>query len=178
MSTKPIAQRHASGAGTSGAAAGRSVRARSKGKAQPTAEARVGEDPFVSTRRMTPVPANDEPTAPWPAETARPEHPEHHEAAAMSALGEPIRRELVERLLDEPSSVGRLAENFPVSRAAISQHLKVLLDAGVVGYHKRGPLNIYSVRAEPLAQLESYVRELSHRARSRNARRSRWYEPA
>jgi len=171
MSTKPTAQLHAS----TPAPGPRPVRTRSKAKPKALAETRPVEDQFVRTRRMAPVAANDEPTAPWPAQDRA---CDRDEAAAMSALGEPIRRELVERLLEEPTSVGRLAEHFPVSRAAISQHLKVLLDAGVVGYHKRGPLNIYSVNAEPLVRLESYVHERCLRARARSTRRSRWYEPA
>lgn len=171
MSTNPTAQLDRTPDAASETALARPARAR--GKARGKAGARP--EPFVPARRLAPVAANDEPKGAWTAEAAR---AEPDEAAAMSALGEPIRRELVERLLEEPTSVGRLAEHFPVSRAAISQHLKVLLDAGVVGYHKRGPLNVYSVNAEPLIRLESYLHELSLRARARGARRRRWYEPA
>ena len=80
-------------------------------------------------------------------------------------LADPIRQALVERLVQQPCSVGRLAEGFPVSRAAISQHLKVLLDAKVVKYRKVGPRNIYSVDPEPLQRLGGYLQDLCLYAR-------------
>jgi len=85
--------------------------------------------------------------------------------AALVVLADPVRRAMVERLIDRPCSVGRLAAGFAISRAAISQHLKVLLRAGLVTYRKRGAHNIYSVNPEPLLRLNGYVQELSREAR-------------
>src|SRR5665213_1930769 len=51
---------------------------------------------------------------------------------AMAALGDPTRREIFERLAEAPSSVGALAARLPVSRPAVSQHLRVLKEAGLV----------------------------------------------
>ena len=50
----------------------------------------------------------------------------------LTALGDPTRRAIFERLADRPSAVGELARELPVSRPAVSQHLKVLKDAGLV----------------------------------------------
>ncbi len=86
-------------------------------------------------------------------------------ANAFVMLADPVRRAMVERLVNRPSSVGRLAAGFPISRAAISQHLKVLLRAGLVSYRKRGAHNIYTVNPEPLLRLQGYVQELSREAR-------------
>ncbi len=79
---------------------------------------------------------------------------------ALGALSDPVRRTMIERLAEQPCSVGRLASGFPISRAAVSQHLKVLLNAGLVGYRKRGALNVYSVNTEPLLRLRGYLKDL------------------
>lgn len=59
------------------------------------------------------------------------------------ALGDATRRDILERLRREPSSVGVLARDLPVSRPAVSQHLKVLHDAGLVGFTSSGTRNVY-----------------------------------
>ena len=64
---------------------------------------------------------------------------------AMTALGDPTRRAIFERLADGPSSVGTLAGDMPVSRPAVSQHLKVLKEAGLVGDRQEGTRRIYSL---------------------------------
>ncbi len=101
--------------------------------------------------------------------------------AALEVLADPVRRAMVERLVDRPSSVGRLASGFAISRAAISQHLKILLRAGLVTYLKRGAHNIYSVNPEPLQRLHGYVQELSREARwtaSQQGHQARAFEGA
>ena len=55
-----------------------------------------------------------------------------YEGEAFTALADPTRREIFERLARRPSAVGELASGLPVSRPAVSQHLKVLKDAGLV----------------------------------------------
>ena len=105
--------------------------------------------------------------------------PDQDPTVALVALADPVRLQLVKRLAEGPCSVRRLAEGFPVSRAAISQHLKVMLNLGVVAYCKHGPLNIYSLNPEPLKRLQSYLEDLSRTAvQSAEAwrRRASWFE--
>ena len=66
-----------------------------------------------------------------------------------TVLGDPTRRAIVERLADQPLAVGELAKDLPVSRPAVSQHLKVLKDAGLVTEHADGTRRIY--RLDPVA---------------------------
>ncbi len=63
----------------------------------------------------------------------------------MDALGDPTRRRVFERLAEGPASVGRLAEGMPVSRPAVSQHLRVLKDAGLVSDRQVGTRRIYAL---------------------------------
>ena len=64
-------------------------------------------------------------------------------ARSFAALGEPNRQWIVERLADAPASVGELAECLPISRPAVSQHLKALKEAGLVTDQAVGTLRIY-----------------------------------
>ncbi|MEP6815087.1 MAG: metalloregulator ArsR/SmtB family transcription factor [Marmoricola sp.] len=66
-----------------------------------------------------------------------------------AVLGDRTRRAIVESLAERPRAVGELAEKFPVSRPAVSQHLKVLKDAGLVTEHAAGTRRIY--RLDPIA---------------------------
>lgn len=68
-----------------------------------------------------------------------------------TALGDPTRRAIFERLADRPWAVGELAGTLPVSRPAVSQHLKVLKAAGLVTDRPVGNRRIYAVDAEGLA---------------------------
>jgi DNA-binding transcriptional ArsR family regulator len=65
-----------------------------------------------------------------------------------TALGDPTRRAIFERLADRPRAVGELAGEMPVSRPAVSQHLKVLKDAGLVVDRPAGTRRVYQVRPE------------------------------
>ena len=67
----------------------------------------------------------------------------------LDALGDPTRRAIVERLAERPWAVGELADGLPVSRPAVSQHLKVLKDAGLVTERAAGTRRIY--RLDPVA---------------------------
>ena len=80
--------------------------------------------------------------------------------AAFTALSDPTRRAIVEALRDTPSPVGRLAEHFPVSRPAISQHLKVLSDAGLVVADPRGTARIYRLNPSGWESLRGYLDRL------------------
>lgn len=84
-------------------------------------------------------------------------------AAALGpfeALGDPTRRTIFELLCRGPRSVGELAESVPVSRPAVSQHLRVLKDAGLVSDQADGTRRIYRVAASGVAQLRTYVEGL------------------
>ena len=68
-----------------------------------------------------------------------------YQVDGWTALGDPTRRAIFERLADRPSAVGELARDMPVSRPAVSQHLKVLKDAGLVVDRPEGNRRIYQV---------------------------------
>ena len=75
----------------------------------------------------------------------------------FAALGDPTRREVFERLAAGASSVGELARHLPVSRPAVSQHLRVLKDAGLVCDEARGTRRVYRVNPDAVAMLRDYL---------------------
>lgn len=75
----------------------------------------------------------------------------------MTALGDPTRQAIFERLSVQPSPVGVLAAELPVSRPAVSQHLKVLRQVGLVTDRRVGTRRIYEVDRAGLAVLRSYL---------------------
>jgi DNA-binding transcriptional ArsR family regulator len=74
----------------------------------------------------------------------------------MNALGDPTRRTIFERLALRPMAVGELAGQLPVSRPAVSQHLKVLKEAGLVRDTPEGTRHVYRVDLDGVAALRSY----------------------
>lgn len=76
----------------------------------------------------------------------------------MTVLGDRTRRAIFEAVAAAPSAVGELAERLPVSRPAVSQHLKVLKDAGLVVVEAVGTRRIYRADPQALADLEAYFR--------------------
>jgi DNA-binding transcriptional ArsR family regulator len=74
----------------------------------------------------------------------------------MTALGDPTRQAILERLAKGPLPVGELAADLPVTRPAVSQHLKVLKDAGLVTDRKDGTRRLYQVDPQALADLRAY----------------------
>jgi DNA-binding transcriptional ArsR family regulator len=74
----------------------------------------------------------------------------------VSALGDPTRRAVFELLAEGPSPVGELAQRLPVSRPAVSQHLKVLKDAGLVTDRHVGTRRLYQLNPTGLAALHAY----------------------
>jgi DNA-binding transcriptional ArsR family regulator len=74
----------------------------------------------------------------------------------MDALGDGTRRQIFERLALRPQTVGELAQGLPVSRPAVSQHLKVLLDAELVLVRPLGTRRIYHVDPEGVAAMRAY----------------------
>jgi DNA-binding transcriptional ArsR family regulator len=79
-----------------------------------------------------------------------------YQEAQLDALGDPTRRAIVQRLLRGPVSVGKLAEEFPVSRPAISQHLRVLKQASLVTDQVAGTRRVYQLNPEGFETLRSY----------------------
>ena len=75
----------------------------------------------------------------------------------MDALGDPTRRAIFERLHRGPTAVGELARELPVSRPAVSQHLRVLKEAGLVRDRADGTRRLYQVDPAGLAELRSYL---------------------
>ena len=76
---------------------------------------------------------------------------------ALTALADPTRRAIFESLAGGPLSVGDLAEERPVSRPAVSQHLRVLKDAGLVFETRRGTRRIYAIEPVGLEALRAWL---------------------
>lgn len=75
---------------------------------------------------------------------------------SLTALGDPTRQAIFERVAEAPSAVGELAKEFPVSRPAVSQHLKVLKDAGLVIDRQVGNRRIYQLDPDGVSALRVY----------------------
>jgi len=78
-------------------------------------------------------------------------------ANALAVLADPTRRKVFERLRAGPRPVNALAAGLPVSRPAVSQHLKALKDAGLVEERSEGVRRIYSLRREGLTELRDWL---------------------
>jgi DNA-binding transcriptional ArsR family regulator len=77
----------------------------------------------------------------------------------MAALADPTRRAIFERLREGPRAVGELARDLPVSRPAVSQHLRVLKEAGLVSERKNGTRRLYRIEPDAVAGLREYFDE-------------------
>src|ERR1700721_2599066 len=75
----------------------------------------------------------------------------------LAALADPTRRHIFERGLQSEGAVGELAESFPISRPAVSHHLLVLADPGLVAVRSEGARRVYSADPRGLSELRSYV---------------------
>jgi DNA-binding transcriptional ArsR family regulator len=80
-----------------------------------------------------------------------------YQARAFDALGDGTRREIFERLAVRPQAVGELADQLPVSRPAVSQHLRVLKGAGLVTDRPAGNRRIYQVDPAGISALRAYL---------------------
>jgi DNA-binding transcriptional ArsR family regulator len=87
-----------------------------------------------------------------------------YQADGWTALGDPTRREIFERLADRPRAVGELAGELPVSRPAVSQHLKVLKDAGLVVDRPAGNRRIYQLDPDGVGALRAQLDRFWSRA--------------
>ena len=82
----------------------------------------------------------------------------------FEALGDGTRRAIFERLAKGPRSVGELAEELPVSRPAVSQHLRVLKDAGLVFDRPVGTRRLYQLDPDGVGALRAYVDQFWNQA--------------
>jgi DNA-binding transcriptional ArsR family regulator len=85
-------------------------------------------------------------------------------AAMLAALADPTRRAIFERLAQSPSAVVDLARELPVSRPAVSQHLKVLKSAGLVMDQAAGTRRVYSVDPAGLGEIHDYFEQFWRQA--------------
>ena len=76
---------------------------------------------------------------------------------SLAALADPTRRQILEQLRNGPRSVGQLAAGLPVSRPAVSQHLRILKEANLVIEKREGTRRFYSVQAEGLSDIRAYL---------------------
>jgi DNA-binding transcriptional ArsR family regulator len=87
-----------------------------------------------------------------------------YRADGLTALGDGTRRAIFERLADRPRAVGELARDLPVSRPAVSQHLKVLKDAGLVIDRRVGNRRIYQLDPDGVGALRAYLDQFWNRS--------------
>ena len=83
---------------------------------------------------------------------------------ALDVLADPTRRSIFEHLADGPQAVGELAGHFPVSRPAVSQHLKVLKDAGLVTDRAEGRRRLYAVDPRGIEDMREWLDRFWDRA--------------
>jgi DNA-binding transcriptional ArsR family regulator len=77
--------------------------------------------------------------------------------AVFDALGEPVRRRILELLRDGPTPVGQLAERLPVGRPAVSKHLRVLSNAGLIEHRSAGTRNLYMLVPGGMASAQQWL---------------------
>ena len=77
--------------------------------------------------------------------------------AALKAIAEPHRRAILELVRDEERSAGEIASQFDVTRPAVSQHLSVLKEAGLVSERRNGTRRLYRARPEGLTELRAFL---------------------
>ena len=90
-------------------------------------------------------------------------------SALLGALADPTREEIVRLLIEGERSVGDIASKLPVSRPAVSKHLRVLEGAKLVRVRSEGTRNLYSIRPESLALLRDELSQMWERALARYA---------
>ena len=85
----------------------------------------------------------------------------------FDALGDPNRRAIVERLKERPQSVGEIAESLPISRPAVSRHLRLLKNAGLVVDSADGTRRLYRLHPDGAEAMRDYVRSVWGEAMTR-----------
>jgi DNA-binding transcriptional ArsR family regulator len=84
--------------------------------------------------------------------------------SALTALSDPTRRLIFERILAAPRPVAAIAEGLPVSRSAVSQHLKVLREAGLITERRDGTRRLYAANPRALGELRAAIEAMWHEA--------------
>ena len=84
--------------------------------------------------------------------------------AALSAFSDPTRRSVFERILNTPRSVTAIAEGLPVGRPAVSQHLKVLKEAGLITERRNGARRLYAADPQALGGLRAAIEAMWYEA--------------
>lgn len=79
--------------------------------------------------------------------------------AVLQALADPSRRTMLEILRDHPATVNELAQALPIARPGVSRHLRVLREAGLVDVRQDAQRRIYSLRLEPLQDVDNWLGE-------------------
>lgn len=77
--------------------------------------------------------------------------------AVLSALADPTRREILDQLRSGPRAVGEIAAAMPISRPAVSQHLKVLKESGMVAETRQGTRHYFAIAPEGIGELRAYL---------------------
>ena len=80
-----------------------------------------------------------------------------NQSAALDAIGDPMRRRILERLSRGPVPVGELADELPIGRPAVSKHLKVLASAGLVEHSARGTRNLYALAPDGQREIQQWL---------------------
>lgn len=83
---------------------------------------------------------------------------------ALAALSDPTRRLVFERILGAPRPVAAIAEGLPVSRPAVSRHLKVLKEAGLITERRNGTRRLYMANTQALGELRAAIEAMWHEA--------------
>lgn len=80
--------------------------------------------------------------------------------AVFDAIADPTRRDILAVLVEQPAGVEEIAARFPISRPAVSRHLKLLLQAGLVARRESGRSNIYRIEPEPLEAVREWMNQI------------------
>jgi DNA-binding transcriptional ArsR family regulator len=96
----------------------------------------------------------------------------------FAALADPTRRRLVEVLHDGERSVNDLVSEVDIAQPGVSRHLRILSEAGLVTVRASGQRRLYSLRPQPLRELEAWMRRYAHEERDRIGRLADYVDPA
>jgi DNA-binding transcriptional ArsR family regulator len=101
----------------------------------------------------------------------------HEEAPIFTALADPVRRSLLVNLAENsPQTATQLAREYPITRQGILKHLTILEAAGLVTVHQKGREKRYTLKPEPLGELEGWIKDLNARWDERLMRLKRMVE--
>jgi len=82
-----------------------------------------------------------------------------HDCPVFAAIADPTRRAILQRLADGEVAAGHIAEAFPISRPAVSKHLRILRQAALVQEQRRGRQRVYQLNAQPLREVDGWLEQ-------------------